>query len=93
MKRYFTHPRDDDLGGGIAYFEFSGDQATRQIEVYGGRWYCSDSPEDDPELGPGLVDQPPDVLELTDEHEISAEEFERLWRVASKSRAERTAAR
>jgi hypothetical protein len=81
MPRYFKRDAECGLGKGVAYFEFVGEWATRQVEVYGDRWFCS---LDDyyAELGPGLIDQPLAGLGMGPEHEISAGEFERVWAVA-----------
>jgi hypothetical protein len=62
--------------------EFEGELPSRQVERYGDRWFSSRS-EYHPELGPGLVDQPLSVLELSPEHEIGAEEFESAWKEAA----------
>jgi hypothetical protein len=78
MKRYFKRAADGSLGKGVAYFEFAGEWATRQVEVYGDRWFCSLDAYH-PELGPGLIDQPLAQLGMGAEHELSADEFERVW--------------
>jgi len=68
-----------DLGEGTVYFEFDGQWATRQVEVYGDRWLCS-SKDYPPGVGPGLCDQPLSELDLHKEHEIFKVEFEHVWR-------------
>jgi hypothetical protein len=78
MKRYFKHVGDSELGTGEVWFEFEGEIATRQIEQYGDRWFSSRD-EYHGEIGPSLTDQPLSELDLEPEHEISAEEFERVW--------------
>jgi hypothetical protein len=50
----------------------------RQVERYGDHWYDSRS-EYHADLGPGLVDQPPDVRGLGANDEIAAAEFEEAW--------------
>ena len=77
MKRYFQHEAESDLGEGMAYLEFNGEWACRQVEVYGNQWRCADEAHDE-----WLADQPLEVVGLGAEHEISAEEFERIWREA-----------
>ncbi len=78
MKRYFKREADIGLGPGVAYVEFDGEWATRQVEIYGERWLSSlDSYHDD--IGPGLVDQPLSLLGFEPEHEISQAEFEEIW--------------
>jgi hypothetical protein len=88
MKRYFKRITDSqsELGRGVAYFEFDGDIPLRQVERYGERWYDSRT-DYHPELGPGLVDQPPHVLGLTEENEIDEAEFEEAWRASANRHA------
>lgn len=81
MKRYYRRVSESDLGEGIAYLEFDGEWALRQVEIYGDRWFDSRT-DYHPEIGPGLVDQPFTDLGITDDEEISAEEFERVWQEA-----------
>jgi hypothetical protein len=81
MKRYYRRQSESDLGEGVAYLEFDGELAQRQVEIYGDRWFDSRT-EYHPEIGPGLVDQPLSEIGLADEDEIPAEEFERVWREA-----------
>lgn len=83
MKHYFKHEGESDLGIGVVYMEFDGDWATRQIERYGTRWFCSNK-EYHPEIGPGLADQPLSASDLESEDEISKEEFEAVWEEAIK---------
>jgi hypothetical protein len=75
MKRYFKHEAESDLGTGVAYLEFDGEWAVRQIERYNNRWFCSKK-EYHPEIGPTLADQPLSELELKPKDEIASEEFE-----------------
>ncbi|MGR6922411.1 hypothetical protein ACU635_49865 [[Actinomadura] parvosata] len=75
MKRYFRHEAESDLGEGIAYLEFDGQWVSRQLEIYEDgvfRGTASDSPD-------MMTDQPLEELGLTEEHEISAEEFNEAW--------------
>ena len=78
---YFKHSADIGLGYGVAYMEFEGEWAIRQVEIYGEQWFCS-LQDYHPELGPGLVDQPFSVLELQPEHEVSEAEFLAVWQEA-----------
>lgn len=92
MKRHFKRilAPDTSIGTGLAYFEFEEDWATRQIEIYGDHWYHSDSPSNyHADLGIGLVDRPLSELELTEEEQISAEEFEGMWSEALRRAASR----
>jgi hypothetical protein len=77
MKRYFRRDAESELGPGTAYIEITGDWPSRQVEIYGDTCWWGD--EAHPEH---LADQPFEVLELLDEHVISAEEFERAWHEA-----------
>ena len=83
MKRYFARTAESDLGTGFVYFEFDGETATRQVEMYKDRWFYADNPKQYfDEIGPGLVDQPLSELELTADQEITKEEFEEAWEEA-----------
>ena len=79
MKRCFKREAESELGAGTACIEVTNGWPSRQVEVYGKTWRWGD--ETHPEH---LADQPLDVLELLDEHAISAEEFEQAWREAIK---------
>ncbi|MBK9165628.1 MAG: hypothetical protein IPM21_17300 [Acidobacteria bacterium] len=78
MKRYFKHTAESQYGTGVVYFEFEGEWATRQIEIYGDRWFTSRH-DYHIELGPGLADQPLSEIGLTNSDEISQTEFETFW--------------
>ena len=41
MKKLFRKDVELNIGKGFAYFEFDGEWATRQVEVYGDRWFNS----------------------------------------------------
>lgn len=65
--------------GGI-YTEFTGQRATRQINVLNGHSYASSCLQDYvPEVGFLLYDGRKDELDLSDSIKISQEEFERIW--------------
>jgi len=81
MKKYYKRDAESDLGFGTVYLEFDGEWATRQVEKYGERWFCSNV-EYHEDIGPALVDQPLSVLELSIENEISLFEFEEAWEQA-----------
>jgi hypothetical protein len=83
MKRYYKHDAESEVGLGVAYLEFDGEWATRQVEIYGDCWFCSMKAYH-PEIGPALIDQPFSVLELQPEQEITSEEFEVIWEKALK---------
>lgn len=84
MSRHFKRDAESELGQGVVWFEFDGEQPLRQVERYGDRWFSSRH-EYHPEIGPGLVDQPLSVLDLGAEQEITAEEFEAAWREAGEA--------
>jgi hypothetical protein len=87
VKRYFKREftPDMNMGEGAVYVEFDGEWATRQVDRYQGRWYSADDPKDyHPGLGMGLTDQPLSKIDLGSEHEISAEEFDRVWAEAKR---------
>lgn len=88
MKRYFKRellPEDSELGGGVLWIEFDGEQPTRQVERYGERWVSSRD-EYHPGLGGGLADQPLSEVDLGPEHEVSPAEFEDAWEKAGRAR-------
>ncbi len=78
MMRYFKHEAESDLGFGIAYVEFEDEWASRQVEIYDGRWFCSLEDYHD-EIGLGLSDPPLSDAELGLEYKISKEDFESIW--------------
>jgi hypothetical protein len=77
MRRYFKREAESEFGVGTAYLEISEGWPVRQVEVYGEtwRWGNNDHPDH-------LADQPFEALELSAEHEISSEQFERVWEEA-----------
>lgn len=88
MKRYFKRAvpaEDSELGAGMFWIEFDGEQPSRQVERYGDRWFSSRD-EYEPGLGGGLADQPLSEVDLGPEHEITAEEFATAWEEAGRSR-------
>lgn len=74
MRRYYKHEAESEFGTGAVYIEFSGEWPTRQVEVYGEhwRWGSVEFPE-------FLADQPLEVLQLNEEHEITQRAFEQIW--------------
>jgi hypothetical protein len=87
VNRYFRRAGDwEGIGKGAVWLEFDGDWATRQVELYDGRWYSSVG-EYHPDLGGGgLADQPLQEHEFQPSEEISAEEFEAAWNEALRHR-------
>jgi hypothetical protein len=85
MKRYFKRIVEGPPPlGGVVWFEFDGEIPLRQVERYGVRWYDSRSGYH-ADLGPGLTDQPPEVLGLGRGDEIDAREFEEAWAAATRA--------
>lgn len=72
--RYLKREAESDYGVGIAYLEISDGWPSRQIEVYGDTWLWGNK-----EYPEHLADQPFELLELGDEHEIPSSEFEKVW--------------
>lgn len=83
MMLYFKHEAETDLGEGAVYLEFDGNWVSRQVEVYGDKWFCSNK-NYYTEIGLALCDQPLGELDLGSEHEISQSEFEAAWNEALK---------
>jgi hypothetical protein len=86
VKRYFR--RDGDwpgVGTGSVWLEFEGDYATRQVELYDGKWHSSID-KFHPDLGGSLTHEPLSVHEFVPSEEIAAEEFEKAWDEALKYR-------
>jgi len=81
-KRYFKSATETPIGNGEVYVEFDGEWATRQVDVIGQRWFCSHGHTYHEEIGLSLTDQALSTLEPDPEDEISAAEFEEVWREA-----------
>jgi hypothetical protein len=79
MKRFYKRDAESDLGEGVAYMEITDGWPSRQVETYGDVWRWGDEAHTE-----WLADQRFEVLELGAEHEITAEEFEQVWREALK---------
>jgi hypothetical protein len=79
VKTYFRREAESELGCGSFYVEIIDGWPRRQVEVYGGEWRWGDLAH--PEH---LADQPVEVLDLTEEHAMTANEFERLWEEAQR---------
>lgn len=56
-KTYWRRVAESVPGEGVAFMEFDGDIATRQVEIYGDRWFDSRKRYHDG-IGPSLCDQP-----------------------------------
>ncbi|HDS0947610.1 TPA: hypothetical protein QDZ34_000123 [Stenotrophomonas maltophilia] len=80
-KKYFQHWAESVLGEGIILLEATGDEITRQVEIYGDSviWCDSSGQSDDRFM---LADQPVSAIGLDTEHEIPASDFEAAWRKA-----------
>jgi hypothetical protein len=78
-KRYFKHSAESDVGAvGTAYLEIVDGWPARQVEVYPTMSCWAD--EQHPDY---LADQPLPNLDLGEQHEISAAEFEVAWQKAT----------
>jgi hypothetical protein len=84
------HPFDNYDSEDLLYIEYTGDLPTRSVEILDGKWYCS-LDEWIPDAGGGLVGAPLSELELPDEWEIPADEFETVWAEALRRRRGLTA--
>lgn len=74
MKTYFKHKAESDFGEGMAYLEITEGWPSRQVEIYTNMRLWGDD-----EHNERLADQPFEMLGLSDEDKISAEEFEHVW--------------
>jgi O-acetyl-ADP-ribose deacetylase (regulator of RNase III) len=81
MRRYFRHESESALGTGLAWTEFEGEYAVRQVENYGRRWFCSVR-DWDPEVGITLSEGRLSELDLSWSQDIAADEFEAAWAFA-----------
>jgi hypothetical protein len=70
MPRYFK-TKVPSLEGYTMYFEYEGEWVTRQIDIYQGTILLMEVPE--------ASDVRFSEADLSTEHEISHQEFERLW--------------
>lgn len=79
-KEYYYGNSEFMSGLGVIYTEFTGQRASRQINVLNGHSYASSCLQDYvPEVGFLLYDGRKDELDLSDSIKISQEEFERIW--------------
>ena len=79
-KEYYYGNSEFMSGLGVIYTEFTGQRASRQINVLNGYSYASSCLQDYvPEVGFLLYDGRKDELDLSDSIKISQEEFERIW--------------
>jgi len=80
-KEYYYYDNSEFMSGlGVIYTEFTGQRASRQINVLNGYSYASSCLQDYvPEVGFLLYDGRKDELDLSDSIKISQEEFERIW--------------
>lgn len=81
MRRYFRHESESRLGTGLAWTEFEGEYALRQVENYGSRWFCSVR-DWDPDVGITLSEGRLSELDLSWSADIGADEFEAVWAFA-----------
>ena len=78
---YYKHWAESELGEGTAFIEAVDDVIVRQVEVYGSTFiWCDHFGQSNPRFM--LADQPISAIGLTSEHEISAAEFEDMWKKA-----------
>lgn len=81
MKRYFKRDGESLLGPGTIWMEFDDDWPSRQVEFYSGQYFSSRE-DYHQSIGPGLADQPLNVLGLGPDQEITPDEFEEVWRAS-----------
>lgn len=83
-RKYFKHCAESILGEGLIFLEATGDEITRQVEIYGDSiiWCDNEGQSDDRFM---LADQPLSIIGLGAEHEIPAPDFEAVWSRARKS--------
>ena len=80
--KYYKHWAESQYGDeGSVYFEIDNEIVTRQVELYPDKsyWMTRDS-EKDPDFE--IADQTFPVMGLTEDDEISREEFEKIWEEA-----------
>ena len=79
MITFYKHYAESDLGEGIVYLEISQGWTVRQVELYGSNYRYGDDKH--PEH---LADQPFYELGLGQQDEITKEEFEKIWKEATR---------
>jgi hypothetical protein len=87
MKLHYKHESEANLGEGIMYIEFIDGIASRQVEIYGNKWFCSNK-KYHPEIGLALCDRPLSELNILSDCLISENEFEAAWNEAIKKNVE-----
>lgn len=82
-RKYFKHYAESILGEGLIFLEATGDEITRQVEIYGDSiiWCDKEGQSDDRFM---LADQSLSMIGLGAEHEISASDFNVVWSRARK---------
>ena len=81
-KEYYYYGNSEFMSGlGVIYTEFTGQRASRQINVLNGHSYASSCLQDYVTRSRFYVlyDGRKDELDLSDSIKISQEEFERIW--------------
>lgn len=82
MKKTYIKGETETLVGdftGVVYTEFVDKLAIRQATWSNNRWYTSREDYIDG-FGPTLLEGSLDDLDLSDSYEISADEFEQIWK-------------
>ena len=81
-KTYVWGEIQDPVAGetGFCAIEFQGDDATRQVQKWGSRWYCSDQVKEVEPGIPSLNEYPLSSMTYDGSYRmIDADEFESLW--------------
>jgi hypothetical protein len=88
MNSYFKFHAESDLGIGVQYIEFDGDNwPIRQVDCYGDLWFNS-SQRYHKEFGNmGLCDQQLTEAGIKLAERIGAEEFELAWKLSNEMSA------
>jgi hypothetical protein len=91
-KRYYKGPGEPGSDHEL-YIEFTDSWPTRQVDIVDGGYYSSlDHPVRDEYgwvIGGGLADQPLEAIDIPDDAEITAGEFEEVWQRMLAARGQR----
>jgi hypothetical protein len=84
---YYKHFAESIAGEGIAFFEVCNNIITRQVEIYGGKQYWADGKSQKSSQFM-LADRFASEINLKEEHEVTRQQFDKVWESARRSESE-----